>query len=173
MPAGTTRKVRAVKMNSKNKGNTFERKIATTFSARFESKTIKSSFRRNVDSGSYFGGSNQTRLKTHDTTKANLGDLVCPAAFRYTIECKHYKTPPSFNSIMQQDCKQWNDWLAQAEQDSANCQKKLLLIIKYNNMPEMVILKDPVPNVFNMPYQQYFVIKLTDLLIMEDSTFFE
>ena len=162
------------KMNSKNKGNSFERKIANLLSSRFEERTgIKQAFRRNSDSGSYFGGTNQVRLQTHDTNKANLGDIICPIDFAYTVECKHYKSPPIFKNIMQQECKNWDGWLEQAEQDSKNSGKRMMLIIKYNNVSEIVILREPVPNTFNLPYKSYFVADLSAFLAQDDSVFFE
>ena len=161
-------------MNSKNKGNGFERKMANRLSSRFEARTgIKQAFRRNPDSGSFFGRSNQKRLQTHDTEKANLGDIICPKDFAYTVECKHYKAAPLFKNLMQSECKQWDGWIEQAEQDSQNSGKKMMLIIKYNNVDEVVILKEPVPNTFNMPYKTYFVANLSACLDQEDSTFFE
>lgn len=160
-------------MNSKNKGKSFERKIANLLSARFEERTgIKKSFRRNADSGSFFGGKNQTRLETHDTDKATLGDVTCPADFIYTVECKHYKTSPSLKSIMQQEVKDWDGWIEQAEQDSRNSGKKMLLIIKYNNVDEITITDDPVPNAYNMPYRRYYVSSLKSLLMLDDDHFF-
>ena len=51
-------------VNGKAKGNSYERKIANLLSARFKDYTgIDQSFRRNPDSGSYFGGQNQKELK--------------------------------------------------------------------------------------------------------------
>lgn len=160
-------------MNSKNKGNSFERKMANLLSERFEQKTgIKKSFRRNSDSGSFFGGTNQQRLQTYDTEKANLGDIICPHSFAYTVECKHYKSAPLFKNIMGQEVKQWDDWLQQAEQDSQNSGKKMMLIIKYNLVDEIVILRDPVPDAYNMPYKHYFVASLKACLRQDDAVFF-
>ena len=46
-------------VNGKQKGNRFERDIANMFSERFATYTgIEKAFRRNPDSGSFFGGSN-------------------------------------------------------------------------------------------------------------------
>jgi hypothetical protein len=161
-------------MNSKNKGNSFERKIANLLSSRFELKTgIKKAFRRNADSGSFFGGSNQKRLETYDTEKASLGDVICPQTFVYTVECKHYKSAPLFKNIMQQECKEWDGWIKQAEQDSQNSGKKMLLIIKYNNVDEIVIATEPVPNAYNLPYKTYFVSSLSSCLAQDDSVFFD
>ncbi len=44
-------------VNGKQKGNGFERKIANILSERFKEHTgLEQAFRRNIDSGSFFGG---------------------------------------------------------------------------------------------------------------------
>ena len=86
--------------NGKNKGSSFERKIANLLSDRFESKLgIKNGFRRNPDSGSFFGGSNKQRTQSYSLDYALFGDLICPRNFRFSIECKHYKTPPTLKAL--------------------------------------------------------------------------
>ena len=105
-------------VNGKQKGNGFERKIANLLSETFEPYLgISNGFRRNPDSGSFWGGSNLHRTLTHDTNYAVFGDLICPKNFKYSIECKHYKTAPSLQAIINQSVKQWDTWLEQAEQD--------------------------------------------------------
>lgn len=127
--------------NSKNKGNTFERKIANLFSGRFAERTgLSAAFRRNVDSGSFFGRSNQSRIDTHGTENAQFGDIMTPGDFRYCIECKHYKAPPSLNAIIKQDWKQLDEWIGQAKQDGANAGKEWLVIVKFNNIDEFVVV---------------------------------
>ena len=161
-------------VNGKNKGNTFERKIANLLSQRFEAHTgIKQAFRRNSDSGSFFGGSNQKRIQTHNMENATLGDINCPKSFAYSIECKHYKKAPLFAHILTQNCREWDGWIQQAEQDSANTNKKLLIIIKYNNVEEFALVKEPVPGSAVIVYKDYFVVPLKQLLALPDSNFFE
>ena len=161
-------------INSKQKGGQFERKIANLLSARFELITgIKQSFRRNPDSGSFFGASNQFRKETHDLDHANFGDLMCPKAFNYSIECKHYKTGPSFAAIVKGKITQWDTWIAQAKQDAINSKKAMLLIIKYNGVDEIVFLSTPVDNVpMLFPYKDVFGYRLDDLLLLDDEFFF-
>ncbi len=129
-------------VNSKNKGNTFERKISNLLSDRFKDYTgLEAGFRRNVDSGSFFGASNQKRIQTHDTEHACFGDIMTPSAFRYTIECKHYKTAPTFAAIIKQEWKLFDDWIGQAQQDANNSNKEMLVIVKFNNVSEFAILE--------------------------------
>lgn len=162
------------RINSKNKGNTYERKISTLFSDRFAEFTgIKKSFRRNADSGSFFGGSHFTRTEEYDTTKATFGDIITPSHFNYSIECKHYKEPPKLGSILNQKVGDWDSWIKQAEQDSENSKKKVLLIVKYNNVDEMVFIKDAIEG--HEPvllYNGYKVYKLVTFLSQDDSSFF-
>jgi len=161
------------RINSKNKGNTFERKIANMLSARFEKITgVKTSFKRNADSGSFFGGANQKRLKTHLTENAVLGDIVCPSNFLFNIECKHYSKQPLFSNILMQNCKQWDTWIKQAEQDSKNANKKVAIIIKYNNVEELVLIADPIDGTPTMQYKDYFIVRLISFLELADSNFF-
>lgn len=160
-------------MNSKNKGNAFERKIANLLSERFAERTgIAKSFRRSVDSGSFFGGKNQARTQTHAVDKATFGDIICPPGFAYSVECKHYKECPSLANVMQQNVRDWDSWISQAEQDSKNSGKAMAIIVKYNRMDEMVILSRPVPGAISLPYKQYALVWLRDFLAMDDDTFF-
>ena len=161
-------------MTAKGKGNTFERKISKLLSERFKELTgIEQSFRRNIDSGSFFGGSNQRRKQTHNIENACFGDIMCPVAFKFSLECKHYKTPPGLGVVVNGKCKQWDTWLEQAEQDSTNSGKGLMVIIKYNNIDEIVFLKEKleIDSIFN--YGIYTAYRLDKILGMPDDFFFE
>ena len=162
-------------MNSKNKGNTYERKISNLLSGRFKLLLNEDKgFRRNPDSGSYFGGSNSAKLQTHNLDYAVFGDIICPKHFKFTIECKHYKTPPTFNSLVNQKITAWDAWIDQAVQDSHSAGKKLLLIIKYNNVPDLTLLKDLLPQgnlILN--YKGFNLYKLDELMQQPDLYFFD
>jgi len=161
-------------VNGKNKGNTFERKIANKLSERFaEYLGIESGFRRNPDSGSYFGGTNVSRSQTHSLDYAIFGDLICPRNFVYSVECKHYKSAPALQGILEQNVKQWDEWLKQAQQDSDTSGKHLALIIKYNHTPEIVFLAQPIPGILPIiNYKQYFLYKLGTFLDLPTESFF-
>ena len=104
---------------------------------------------------------------------AIFGDLICPRNFRYSIECKHYKSAPTFQSIVELTVKQWDEWLGQAKQDSINSGKSLALIVKYNNVPEIVFLEANLTDLTpSLKYQGYNVYKLQDFLGLTDSHFF-
>ena len=161
-------------VNGKAKGNGFERKIANLLSTRFQAKTgIESGFRRNPDSGSFFGGTNKKRTETYDLDYAVFGDLICPKNFSYSIECKNYKSAPSFQSVINHKVTQWDTWLKQANQDAESSKKLLAMIVKYNNVDEIVFIKHLLPiNAHYIMYQEYYVYKLSDFLSCDDTLFF-
>lgn len=160
-------------VNGKAKGSSFERKIANMLSARFEQHLgVKNGFRRNPDSGSFFGGSNQSRTESYNLDYAVFGDLICPKSFTYSVECKHYKSPPSFQSVITHRVTQWDGWLEQAERDAASSQKHMSLVIKYNNVDEIVFLKGPLAGFKHGMYKDYHVHLLNDWLAMPDDHFF-
>jgi len=163
------------RVNGKSKGNNQERKIANLLSTRFQSQTgIISSFRRNPDSGSFFGGSNKARTETYDTDYAVFGDLICPRNFKFSIESKHYKSAPSFQSVVNHKVTQWDGWLVQAAQDAAQSKKQMCLIVKYNNVDEIVFLDNQLPiSVNHSKYQLYWIYKLSDFLSCPDNYFFD
>lgn len=161
-------------VNGKQKGNNFERKIANMLSARFGLLTgIKQAFMRNPDSGAFWGATNQKRIETHNVEFANFGDLLCPKNFQYSIECKHYKTAPSLQAIMSQKVTQWDEWLEQCTQDAKNASKKPALVVKYNNVNEIVFLQDmyvgmePIIN-----YQGFHIYLFETFLELDDVMFF-
>lgn len=160
-------------VNGKQKGNAFERKIANMLSERFQQHTgLEQSFRRNPDSGSFFGGSNQTRLESHGSENAQLGDIICPSDFKFCIECKSYKTAPGLHVLLSQECTQWDEWIEQALQDAKNTEKNFLLIIKYNRVKEFVITDDLHINP-DIIYKGHAVMPLTEFLSFHDSFFFD
>jgi hypothetical protein len=162
------------KVNGKSKGNTFERKIANLLSDRFKAHLgIEKGFRRNPDSGSFFGGTNHTRTEIYDSDFAIFGDLICPKTFQFSIECKHYKSSPTFNAVLNNDVKEWDLWISQAEQDSIKSLKKMMLIVKYNNVAEFVITKDTLPAIrLCFEYKGTYVYKLADVLTLDIPVFF-
>jgi len=163
----------AKKVNGKQKGNTFERDIANRLSARFATITgVEKAFRRNADSGSFFGGKNQQRIEQYDTDYALFGDLICPRNFMFSVECKNYKTPPTFNALIKQDIAEWDKWIVQAEQDAKNSNKKMMLIIKYNRTLPFVILGEKTSASLAGVYKNYFIYSLDDILLLPDEFFF-
>jgi hypothetical protein len=163
------------KVNGKRKGNAFELKVANRLSNRFkEFLNIEKGFRRNQDSGSFFGGKNSDRIAQYDANFIVLGDLVCPKNFKYSVECKHYKTPPTFQSVLNQEIKEWDTWISQAERDSSNSNKIMMLIIKYNNVDEFIISDQEIDKItYAFRYKKYYVYKEKDFLSLDDNFYFD
>ena len=161
-------------VNGKQKGNSFERKIANKLSDRFKEHTgLTQAFRRNPDSGSFFGASNQSRTETHNLDYAVFGDLICPKDFNFSVECKNYKTGPSFGSIVKGKITQWDEWLKQARQDAKNSTRDMMLIIKYNSVDEVVLLDFQPDGVAPfMTYGGAYVYTLQNILTLSDNHFF-
>lgn len=162
-------------VNGKQKGNKFERDIANMLSARFKDHTgIEQAFRRNPDSGSFFGGKNVERANTHDTEWAVYGDLICPRAFKFAVECKNYKTAPILNAIINEKVSDWDSWIAQARQDATAAGKEMMLIIKYNRTSNIALFN---PGVVRLPvairYKDTEIFMLDDILRLDDSFFFD
>lgn len=160
--------------NSKNKGNTFERKTANTLSERFAAHTgIEKSFRRNPDSGSFFGGGNKGRADTHDTDKASFGDIIAPKDFKFTIECKHYKTAPAMAAMIKQEYALYDKWIEQAENDASKGGTDSMIIVKFNNVPEFVILSNKFSHLRHFAvYKNYVLVSLEDCLKEPNEFFF-
>lgn len=102
----------------KNKGNSFERAVASDLSNIFELP-----FNRTMGSGSFIGGKNQYRksqISTHLVT-ASRGDIVCPAehGWNFIIECKNY-ADLNFNGIIQGYCDKLSGWITEVRFDAEN-----------------------------------------------------
>lgn len=174
-PAIVKKRKKAV--NGKQKGNGFERDIANKLSDRFkEHLGLDQGFRRNPDSGSFFGGKNQQRTETHDTEFAVFGDLICPRTFKWNIECKNYKDAPSFDLIIKRNVKEWDKWLAQNEQDAVNAEKKPILIVKYNRTKIWAAIPTSENTEGLTPiitYKDYQIFTLDEILELDNSFFFQ
>lgn len=170
-------KKRKKAVNGKQKGNAFERDIANMLSDRFkEHLGMDQGFRRNPDSGSFFGGKNQQRTETHDTEFAVFGDLICPRSFLWNIECKNYKEAPSFDALLKGKIPVWDGWLAQNDQDAKNAEKHPLLIVKYNRTKVFVVIPETLGPQDCEPVMHYgsnLIFTLEAFLEFPDVFFFE
>lgn len=164
--------------NPKQKGNRFEADTAKILSERFQPRLgVEQGFRRNIDSGAFYGGSNTHRMESHNLDYAIFGDIVVPRDFRFIIECKHYATAPKLTSVFTGNA-QWDGWIGEAEHDSKSSEKDWLLIMKYNHVKPMVVCnKDLLYNyeVGNtISYGENYIVALLDnLLELKDDFWFE
>jgi hypothetical protein len=128
-----------------NKGKKFERDIAKSLSDRFVFLLGKpKGFMRNPSSGAYFGGKNQHRA--FDTLDENVtaGDIIVPKNFKFTIECKHYATPPSFKSLIEgASIASWDKWIKQSLSDKQSSKKDYIMVVmKYDRITPIVLFDE-------------------------------
>ena len=126
-------------INGKKKGNSYERDIANEFSELFQD-----TFRRVPQSGAIVGGLNRSKNLTlrQDAQEILAGDIISPAWFPFSIECKNYgeKTGPNMYCILERDDIKREEWIAQGRGDSEFSKKEFLLIIKITRRSEYVMV---------------------------------
>jgi len=151
--------------NPNVKGANFERQIANLLSDHFKSKyNTTNSFRRNIEgSGSFFGGKNTHRTKTH--INVVVGDIITPENFPYVIECKAYKTAPSLQAIVKQKVGLFDKWIEQVETDAKAVNKHPLLIVKFNLVPILALTPKVTKRLTPLfRYKNYYAYILNDFL---------
>lgn len=136
------------KVNSRNKGQSFERKIATMLNNRFNTKE----FCRSPGSGAFATTHNiPDHLKLH-------GDLLTPLDFKFCIECKKGYNKENIYSLLNDSSKVW-EFIRQSEKDAEACGKLALLLYKQDRQKTLAIAKDGF-------FPQY----IKNICIISDST---
>lgn len=135
-PAKTKRKMRPG--GGKQKGSGFENQVAKKLSAALD--PLK--FIRTQGSGARVGGKNfETigKMFGADALKLFVGDVVpvnereCGHSFKFSVECKFYKTPDSFPSLVAGSANIFK-WMQEAEEDAVKIKRNAVLIFKWNNV---------------------------------------
>lgn len=130
------------KINSKNKGNTFELTIAKCLTNALEPLR----FVRSPGSGARVGGTNFNRFKSlysADTLNIFVGDVVCTnesevgMTFRVNVECKSYKSSDSITTLISGKSKIY-EWMIESEIDAAKTNKVAVVIFKFNRTQTFV-----------------------------------
>lgn len=175
---------------SKNKGTAFESKVCTMLNEKFAGHNgVPRPFIRNAGSGGIFGGKHASKMNGISSVYKMVGDIVPPddGMFRFVIECKHYKDPPTLKSIVCKKSAEWDKWISQVESDARAISKFPMLVIKYNNIPEIVFITEkfegrdypcPIPREkiimsYNAKNALYQGLTLEDFLSLEKSFFFD
>jgi Holliday junction resolvase len=159
--------------NSRAKGSTFERKIASTLNDRFNT----TEFSRSPGSGAF--------ATTH-TLPEHLkiyGDLITPTNFKYCIECKKGYNNQNLYSLYNYSSDFWG-FINQCEKDSSKCDKIPMIIFKQDRQPTLAIVPNYVQtNKFQtyieiykeeppMSKSSYRIYKFDELLEDHDSLWF-
>lgn len=120
-------------VNSKQKGNRFERTIVKRFNDEF-SEYFGEGFTRNIDSGSFFGKNNKDKenrkIMSEDYKSLHVGDIVTPLSFPFVVECKNYglDSAPNMYTLLKSDDAVLVEWLTQAKGDAEFCNKEYIII---------------------------------------------
>lgn len=126
----------------KAKGSNFESQVAKKLSTALS--PLK--FIRTQGSGARVGGKNFEALGQmfgEDALKLFVGDVVpvnekeAGVVFKHSIECKFYKTPDSFTSLVSGTANVFK-WMQESIDDAVKVNRNPLLIFKWNQTPIFV-----------------------------------
>jgi hypothetical protein len=128
---------------SKSKGNRFEHEVAAHFNTVYETKA----FARTPSSGAMVGQSNFAKRQGLEDHVINTlsSDLIVPQWFKYCVECKNYKEPPDFNTVLASGSTLLDGWLEEALRDATNTNTLPILCWKvprrgwFYSLPEQLI----------------------------------
>jgi hypothetical protein len=136
----------------KAKGNAFEASVAKLLSKHL----APLNFVRTQSSGARVGGKNFGtigQLFGEDALKLFVGDVVpvneraVGLRFRFSVECKFYKTPDSFPALVAGTANIFK-WFNEARVDAEKVDKEPALIFKWNNTRIFVAMPlQPAPTV--------------------------
>lgn len=154
------------KINSKDKGNRFERKICKVLNEKFQT----TEFARSPGSGAFATTHNlPEHLKVH-------GDILTPKNFRFVIECKSGYNKESLSSVFNEK-SQLRKFIIQAKRDSEAEKKSFMLIVGQNNQKPIIITNTfvivdikPYLNIM-IDSEVYKMMLLEDFLKVEDTYF--
>ena len=147
------------KVNSRNKGNTFDRFNTTEFS-------------RSPGSGAF--------ATTHSLPEhlKIYGDLITPEKFKFCIECKKGYNHLNLYSLYNYSSEFWK-FIEQCEKDSEKCKRIPLVIFKQDRQPTLAIIPDTVEVLSNIKYieihnrKSYKMYLFEDLIKCWDSIWFD
>lgn len=150
------------RINSRAKGNRFERDLAKRLNSRFNTKD----FSRTPGSGAF--GS------THSLPKhlKIYGDLITPEAFKFVIEAKKgYDV--KLENIWQEKSDLYS-FIEQAKNDARSSERDWILIYKKDRQKAIVITEKEFPTKEQIRIRKmYYVYLLEDFLSLPDEHFFE
>jgi hypothetical protein len=130
------------RFNSKGKGNSFESQIAKKLSQAL----APLNFIRSPGSGARVGGKNFEKFGDmfgEETLAIFVADVVPinekkeGLTFLHSIECKSYKTPDNFPSLVAGTANVFK-WFEESVEDAKKTNKNPILIFKWNNTPIFV-----------------------------------
>ena len=149
------------RVNSKRKGNNFERKIANELNKRFGTKE----FNRTPGSGAF--------ATTHKNLPGYLhiyGDLIAPETFPFVIECKNgydvqlddlFKRKSNFKAF-----------ISQAQNDASHARKEWMVIYQKTRRMALVVVGKPYQVTPELVLDgKYFIYPLDEFLKLPNEVF--
>ena len=150
------------RVNSRRKGNAFEREIAKLFNTRFGTKD----FCRSPGSGAFATTHELPQhIKVH-------GDLITPQKFKFILECKSgYDV--TFEDIFKPKSDLYK-FIEQARRDAKKADKDWLVVYKKTRHKPFVITSKPYSlGTVVVVNKEYYIYKLTDFLSLDTTNFME
>jgi hypothetical protein len=137
------------RLNSKNKGNTFQRKIAQIFNEHLQTEE----FAPTPGSGAF--------ATTHNLPQhlQIYGDLITPKNFNFVLECKKGYNKENIGSTFT-DKSLIRDALAQVERDAKKCNKIPLVIFQQDRKDILCVI--PCTS-----FQDQFLSKLSYYVVLK------
>ena len=158
------------RVNSRAKGQSFERKICKLLNSRFETKE----FCRTPGSGAF-----ATTHALPEYLKIH-GDIVTPKNFRFIIECKKGYNKENLSSLFN-DRSTFYTFIKQCEKDSLRAAVPSIIIWQQDRNEILVILNnqftDDITLYSNKEYKylifnRYIIYKFKDLLDLDNDFWF-
>ena len=122
--------MKSKKINSRQKGQRFERKVAGMLNTKFDT----SQFMRTPGSGAF--------ATTHKSLPQHLqlqGDLITPQWFAYTIELKSGYDTQDLPKLLSPNCELY-EWVLQCKSDALAANRKPLLIVQHDRREAYCLL---------------------------------
>jgi len=157
------------RVNSKVKGNSFERKICKLLNSKFNTKE----FCRSPGSGAF--GTTHNHLPEEFKV---YGDLITPKNFKFIIECKKGYNSESIGNFFKPN-SQLRKFTRQAEKDAKKSGREAMIVFQQDRSLILVITKENTfPNTLeHITYKDksnsYNIHILDDLLLLDNYYFFE
>ena len=154
------------RVNSRTKGNAFERKVAATLNTRFNTDE----FCRSPGSGAF--------ATTHSLPEhlQIYGDLITPKNFRFIIECKKGYNKEKLCDFFREK-SEVRSFIRQALRDSRKANKAFLIVFQQDRSVVLSIFKKEELR-YDMlkdwiEWDEYCIAPLDQVLTIDDSAFFE
>ena len=148
------------KVNSRQKGSAFERKVCKILNTTFNT----TEFNRSPGSGAY--------ATTHNLPEylKIYGDIITPSNFKFNIECKKGYNNINLYSLLDNSSKFW-EFVEKAEKDSLASKKEPMVLYQQDRQPILAIVRKATVFVGINAYTTvtsgenvYRIYKLDDLL---------